>query len=128
MVMLSAVCTWHAIVTRLVNHDEALADRVENIVLTILGVLYVLYNIGFVFIIYLFVSIFLSVLLALVLVLLVDVFVPVLLRVLLFLLSLSSRSCCVSLFCAYCSYSSKSSFQYFCAPAKIYRICLIFQI
>lgn len=51
MVMLSAVCTWHAIVTRL---DETRADRVENIVLTILSVLYIIYNIGFIVIIYLF--------------------------------------------------------------------------
>lgn len=53
MVMLSAVCTWHAIVTTLGNH----ADRTESIVLTILGVVYILYNIGFVIVIYLFVSI-----------------------------------------------------------------------
>ncbi|XP_060595428.1 cys-loop ligand-gated ion channel-like isoform X8 [Ruditapes philippinarum] len=53
MVMLSAVCTWHAIVTRL-NHNRPYADRVENIVLTILSVLYIVYNIGFIVIIYLF--------------------------------------------------------------------------
>ncbi|XP_052813164.1 cys-loop ligand-gated ion channel-like isoform X4 [Mya arenaria] len=53
MVMLSAVCTWHALVTRLLS-DRAYADRIENIVLTILSVLYILYNIGFVVIIYLF--------------------------------------------------------------------------
>ena len=56
MVMLSAVCTWHAVVTRL-NYDRPYADKVEGIVLTILGILYVLYNIGFIVMIYLFVSI-----------------------------------------------------------------------
>ncbi|KAL4217110.1 hypothetical protein ACF0H5_023565 [Mactra antiquata] len=53
MVMLSAVCTWHAIVTRLL-YNRPYADRVENIVLTILSVLYIIYNIGFIVIIYLF--------------------------------------------------------------------------
>lgn len=53
MVMLSAVCTWHAIVTRL-NYNRPYADRVENIVLTILSILYIIYNIGFIVIIYLF--------------------------------------------------------------------------
>ncbi|XP_053385529.1 cys-loop ligand-gated ion channel-like isoform X2 [Mercenaria mercenaria] len=53
MVMLSAVCTWHAIVTRL-NYNRKYADHVENIVLTILSVLYIVYNIGFIVIIYLF--------------------------------------------------------------------------
>ena len=57
MVMLSAVCTWHAIVTR-ITYDRPYADRVEGIVLTILGILYIVYNIGFVVVIYLFVSIF----------------------------------------------------------------------
>ena len=57
--MLSAVCTWHAIVTRLV-YDRQYADRIENIVLTILSILYIIYNIGFIFIIYLFVSILLN--------------------------------------------------------------------
>ncbi|XP_052237328.1 cys-loop ligand-gated ion channel-like isoform X2 [Dreissena polymorpha] len=53
MVMLSAVCAWHALVTRLL-YNRAFADKIENIVLTILSVLYIIYNIGFVVIIYLF--------------------------------------------------------------------------
>ena len=57
--MLSAVCTWHAVVTR-ITHDRPYADKVEGIVLTVLGILYVLYNVGFTALIYLFVSIFTS--------------------------------------------------------------------
>ncbi|KAL8616854.1 hypothetical protein ACOMHN_041773 [Nucella lapillus] len=53
MIMLSAVCSWHAIVTTLL-YDAAVADKVENIVLTVLGVIYLLFNVGFVIIIYLF--------------------------------------------------------------------------
>ena len=56
MVMLSAVCTWHAVVTR-ITYDRPYADRVEGIVLTVLGIAYVLYNVGFTALIYLFVSI-----------------------------------------------------------------------
>ena len=55
MIMLSAVCSWHAIVTTLL-YDRSLADRVETIVLTVLGIVYLLFNVGFVIIIYLFVS------------------------------------------------------------------------
>ncbi|XP_076460166.1 cys-loop ligand-gated ion channel-like [Babylonia areolata] len=53
MIMLSAVCSWHAIVTTLL-YDPTIADRVETIVLTVLGVIYLLFNVGFVIIIYLF--------------------------------------------------------------------------
>ena len=55
MIMLSAVCSWHAIVTTLL-YDRSMADKVETIVLTVLGVVYLLFNVGFVIIIYLFVS------------------------------------------------------------------------
>ncbi|KAK3580217.1 hypothetical protein CHS0354_018002 [Potamilus streckersoni] len=53
MIMLSGVCTWHAIVTRLLD-NRTRADEIEEIVLTVLGILYVLYNLGFVVLIYLF--------------------------------------------------------------------------
>ncbi|KAL8592371.1 hypothetical protein ACOMHN_044307 [Nucella lapillus] len=53
MIMLSAVCSWHAIVTTLL-HDRPMADQVEMIVLIVLGVVYFLFNVGFVIIIYLF--------------------------------------------------------------------------
>ncbi|XP_070187244.1 cys-loop ligand-gated ion channel-like isoform X2 [Littorina saxatilis] len=53
MIMLSAVCVWHAIVTTLL-FDRSLADEVETIVLTVLGVVYLLFNVGFVIMIYLF--------------------------------------------------------------------------
>ncbi|KAK7501996.1 hypothetical protein BaRGS_00006748, partial [Batillaria attramentaria] len=53
MIMLSAVCSWHAIVTTLL-YDADLANKVESIVLTVLGVVYLLFNVGFVIIIYLF--------------------------------------------------------------------------
>lgn len=55
MIMLSAVCSWHAIVTTLL-YEPALADKVETIVLTVLGVVYLVFNVGFVIMIYLFVS------------------------------------------------------------------------
>ncbi|KAK3082872.1 hypothetical protein FSP39_007612 [Pinctada imbricata] len=50
MIMLSAVCVWHALVTTL----ESDADRTERIVLTVLMIIYILYNIGFLIIIYVF--------------------------------------------------------------------------
>ncbi|XP_076443972.1 cys-loop ligand-gated ion channel-like isoform X2 [Babylonia areolata] len=53
MIMLSAVCSWHAIVTTLL-YDPGLADQVETIVLIVLGVVYLLFNVGFIIIIYLF--------------------------------------------------------------------------
>lgn len=56
MIMLSTICAWHGIVTTISNKDGS-ADRIENIVLTALAVIYILYNIGFIFMIYLFVSI-----------------------------------------------------------------------
>lgn len=56
MIMLSAVCVWHALVTVV---QETIADRAETIVLIALGVIYVIYNVGFLIIIYLYVSIYL---------------------------------------------------------------------
>ncbi|XP_005111291.2 cys-loop ligand-gated ion channel [Aplysia californica] len=53
MIMLSAVCTWHAIVTTLTSNRDS-ADYIETIVLGCLGVVYLLYNIGFCIMIYLF--------------------------------------------------------------------------
>ena len=54
MIMLSAVCVWHALVTVV---KETIADRAETIVLIVLGIIYVIYNVGFLIIIYLYVSI-----------------------------------------------------------------------
>ncbi|XP_048778751.1 cys-loop ligand-gated ion channel-like isoform X2 [Ostrea edulis] len=51
MIMLSAVCVWHALVTVV---QETIADRAETIVLIALGVIYVIYNVGFLIIIYLY--------------------------------------------------------------------------
>ena len=59
MIMLSTVCVWHAIVTTL---PEESRDKVEVYVLTILAVIYFIYNIGFLIVIYLFVSIVLNLL------------------------------------------------------------------
>ena len=64
MIMLSAICTWHAIVTLLFDDvmektsTEKLqkAHFVENIVLICLSVVYILYNVGFCIMIYIFVS------------------------------------------------------------------------
>ncbi|XP_064598221.1 cys-loop ligand-gated ion channel-like isoform X2 [Liolophura sinensis] len=53
MIMLSTICAWHGIVTTISNKDGS-ADRIENIVLTALAVIYILYNVGFIFMIYLF--------------------------------------------------------------------------
>ena len=54
MIMLASVCVWHAIVTALPQHVQ---DEVETYVLIILSVIYFIYNIGFLIVIYLFVSI-----------------------------------------------------------------------
>ncbi|XP_078324873.1 cys-loop ligand-gated ion channel-like isoform X3 [Crassostrea virginica] len=51
MIMLSAVCVWHALVTVV---KETIADRAETIVLIVLGIIYVIYNVGFLIIIYLY--------------------------------------------------------------------------
>lgn len=57
MIMLSAVCAWHAIVSMLLRFQEKdHADYIEYIVLGVMGSLYVLFNVGFVIMIYLFVS------------------------------------------------------------------------
>uniref|UniRef100_K1QX27 Cys-loop ligand-gated ionic channel n=1 Tax=Magallana gigas TaxID=29159 RepID=K1QX27_MAGGI len=52
MIMLSAVCVWHALVTVV---KETIADKAETIVLISLGIIYVIYNVGFLIIIYLYV-------------------------------------------------------------------------
>ncbi|RUS83997.1 hypothetical protein EGW08_008258, partial [Elysia chlorotica] len=52
MIMLSAVCTWHGLVTMLSKDSNA--DYIESIVLGCLGVVYFLYNVGFCIMIYLF--------------------------------------------------------------------------
>lgn len=51
MIMLSAVCVWHALVTVV---KETIADKAETIVLISLGIIYVIYNVGFLIIIYLY--------------------------------------------------------------------------
>ncbi|XP_076087790.1 cys-loop ligand-gated ion channel-like isoform X2 [Mytilus galloprovincialis] len=51
MIMLTVVCCWHAIVTTL---PDASRDIVEIYVLSILAVIYFIYNIGFLIMIYLF--------------------------------------------------------------------------
>jgi uncharacterized protein YhhL (DUF1145 family) len=53
MIMLASVCVWHAIVTTL---PQPYQDEVETYVLIILSVIYFIYNIGFLIVIYLFVS------------------------------------------------------------------------
>lgn len=53
MIMLSAVCAWHAVVT-IIPSEAGMAHQVETIVLTALGVVYLLFNVGFVIMIYLF--------------------------------------------------------------------------
>ena len=54
MVMLTAVCAWHAIVACLDTQEKR--DFIESIVLSCLAIVYVLYNIGFFIIIYISVS------------------------------------------------------------------------
>ncbi|XP_025092795.1 uncharacterized protein LOC112562932 isoform X5 [Pomacea canaliculata] len=53
MIMMSGVCAWHAVVITILN-DRGFADHVESIVLIVLGIVYVLFNVGFIIIIYLF--------------------------------------------------------------------------
>lgn len=53
MVMLSTVCAWHGLVT-LLNHDKPNADRVEIIILSVLSIVYISYNVGFVIIIHMY--------------------------------------------------------------------------
>ncbi|GAB1602453.1 cys-loop ligand-gated ion channel-like isoform X4, partial [Argonauta hians] len=53
MVMLSTVCAWHGLVT-LLNHDKENADRVEIIILSVLSIVYISYNVGFVIIIHMY--------------------------------------------------------------------------
>lgn len=53
MVMLSTVCAWHGLVT-LLNHDKPNADRVEIIILSVLSIVYISYNVGFVVIIHMY--------------------------------------------------------------------------
>ncbi|BFZ21949.1 hypothetical protein BsWGS_24988 [Bradybaena similaris] len=53
MIMMSAICTWHGIVTT-INTDKPSVDYIEHIVLGALGVIYLVYNVGFCIMIYLF--------------------------------------------------------------------------
>ncbi|XP_052827029.1 cys-loop ligand-gated ion channel-like isoform X2 [Octopus bimaculoides] len=53
MVMLSTVCAWHGLVT-LLDHDKENADRVEIIILSVLSIVYISYNVGFVIIIHMY--------------------------------------------------------------------------
>ncbi|XP_059178683.1 cys-loop ligand-gated ion channel-like isoform X3 [Physella acuta] len=53
MFMMSAICTWHAVVTILI-HKKADADFVEYIVLGCLASIYVIYNVAFCVMIYAF--------------------------------------------------------------------------
>lgn len=55
MIMMSAICTWHGIVTT-IKTDKPSVDYIEHIVLGALGVIYLVYNVGFCIMIYLFVS------------------------------------------------------------------------
>ncbi|XP_021369969.1 uncharacterized protein LOC110461026 isoform X3 [Mizuhopecten yessoensis] len=50
MVMLTAVCVWHAIVSTLATQEKR--DRIESVVLTVLAAIYIFYNIGFFIVIY----------------------------------------------------------------------------
>ncbi|XP_013085243.1 cys-loop ligand-gated ion channel-like isoform X3 [Biomphalaria glabrata] len=53
MFMMSAVCTWHGVVTTL-EGNKPLANFIEYIVLGCLAAIYVVYNIGFCILIYVF--------------------------------------------------------------------------
>ncbi|CAG5120505.1 unnamed protein product, partial [Candidula unifasciata] len=53
MIMMSAICTWHGIVTT-IKTDRPSLDYIEHIVLGALGVIYLVYNVGFCIMIYLF--------------------------------------------------------------------------
>lgn len=55
MVMLAVICAWHGVVS-ILDERAGNADKIEMIVLIVFGLIYILYNVGFVIVIYLFVS------------------------------------------------------------------------